>query len=198
MEYNGQAMNRSDIRSIDWEHLRGADGEPTFAATDLSALLEGDEKARAEAHDRLREELVPEGKWCAAGAAATPILLEMAATDGHPARPRALILLADLVAGNHVLRSLEGIDMQQAGERKRYARGHARNIYKPIVAAGDSLIAGMDSEDSRVRSCAAFLLAFLSELTPRLTRGHRASGREGARPVGAGQLAVVSGARLSL
>ena len=167
IEYNGQAMKESDITSMDWAHLRGANGATTDAASSLCALFEGDEKARARAHEALRDELVPAWKWCAAGAAATPIFLELAGTEGHPARSRALILLTDLLAGDHVVRSIEGIDMQRPEERKRYARGHARSIYEVILAAGDSLLGGLDSKDSRVRSCTGFLLAFLSELAPR-------------------------------
>ena len=164
-------MKTSDIQSVDWTRLRGVDGENTGASGSLADLLEGDEAARANAHSDLLGELVPEAgepaKWCAAGAAATPFLVEMAGIEGHPAQPRSLILLTDLLAGNHASRSLDGIDMKRAEERKRYARGHARSIYRAILAAGDSLLAEVDSQDSRVRSCAGFLLAFLSELAPR-------------------------------
>ena len=94
-------MKGSDGRSIDWAHLRGVDGEATGAAGSLRDLLKGDAKARANALRALQEELVPEGNWCAAGAAATPLLVEMAVTGKHPAQPQALILLADLLVGNH-------------------------------------------------------------------------------------------------
>jgi hypothetical protein len=154
------------IEAADWAELPGATEEPTTADSDLRALLDGDEKARAEAFFALREQLVTDWTWSEAGAEATPILLAVARLEAHPARAMALILLADILAGDHVLRSNDGIDMSLSINQELYAEGPARRIYETILSATANVVALLRDADPSVRSAAGFLLAFLSAAAP--------------------------------
>lgn len=155
------------IEAIDWTEIEGATGEATTADSDLRALLEGDAHARDEAFVSLRDQLVADWVWSEAGARATPILLDIARLPDHPARAFALILLTDILASDHVLRSNDGIDMSLPMNQELYAEGPARQIYEQIVAAADDVARVLEDADPKVRSAAALLLAFLSEPAPR-------------------------------
>jgi hypothetical protein len=175
------AIHRA-VDAVDWSRLAGAHGRPAAVGGMFRALLDGDAAARARAVDALREELVAARSWSAAGAVATPILLALARVAAHPARAAALGLLADILAGDHVARSISGVDLDEDEERERYAAREASRILEAISSSGDLLLTGVDDRDAGVRSGSAFVLAFLSPLAARARPAIERAARREADP----------------
>lgn len=155
------------IQAVDWAPLSPGLEDPTDIPDYLSGLITRADKYRGGAWGALRELLVNEWQWSEAGAAAAPLLVEMVRLPGHPARPWALMLLADLLTSEHLVRMTDGLDLAWEENRKLYADGPARRILEAVRGAGDDLLRGLEDPEPAVRSASAFVLAFLSELAPR-------------------------------
>jgi hypothetical protein len=155
------------IRAVKWARLCPDLDDPKAIPNHLSGLVTGTDERRGAAWSELRELLVSDWQWSEAGAAAAPLLVEMVGLPGHPSRPWALMLLADLLTSEHTLRATDGVDLAEEANRKLYAEGPAQRILEAVRGAADDLLGGLDDPDARVRSTSAFVLAFLSDLAPR-------------------------------
>ncbi|MBN2494529.1 MAG: hypothetical protein JXR96_08070 [Deltaproteobacteria bacterium] len=160
-------MGEPDIlRAIDELEL------PAGVAEDLVVLVTGVDRAdhpsasgdpnRRSAWARLRPLLVRGGKRTRAAAAVTPALLDLTHLDAHPAKPYARMLLADVVACDHVLHLVDGVDLSRPEVKRRYSRGSARAILDEVLADADRLLADLGAPEPSARSSAALLLGFLS------------------------------------
>lgn len=155
------------IKAVDWASLSPGLEDPTEIPDYLSGLITRVDKYRGGAWGALRELLVNEWQWSEAGAAAAPLLVEMVRLPDHPARPWALMLLADLLTSEHLVRMTDGVDLAWEENRKLYVEGPAQRILDAVRGAGDDLLRGLDDPEPAVRSASAFVLAFLSELASR-------------------------------
>jgi hypothetical protein len=155
------------VDAAPWDLVEGVGGDALEAGEAMRALVQGDERARTRAYHELLQSLVVGPGWTDAGALAAPLLVDLARIAGHPAGPLARVLLAELVAGDHVPRLLDGLDLADANVAAAFAGPPAGPIVDVVRAALDDLAAGLDDESPRVRASTAFLLAFFSERAAR-------------------------------
>lgn len=151
------------IDAAEWDLVQGARGNGLEAAEALRTLVQGNGSARSLAYRELLAELVVGPGWTEAGAIATPLLVELALTLGHPSAPMARVILAELVSGDHVPRLIDGLDRSSPVVAAPFTHPPASVILDVVRAAIDDLAAGLRDERTTIRSTTAFLLAFDSE-----------------------------------
>lgn len=141
------------LDAIDWAALSHAYG----SAHDVPALIRGvassDDDRRVGALHAMYSGLVHQGAVYPASVAAIPHLVEILQHDGARHRESVLDLLAHLAVGVPGSRVVPGFDPSACDDL-------ARKCHAAIDAAASTVLELLEDDDVRVRSSAAFVLAW--------------------------------------
>lgn len=154
---------------IDWKKLKVAEGSGASVPIRLSQLESEEPRTRRAGAQALHSLLYSdseERRWYSAAAAAAPVLVDLVLKPETQDRHRIPDLLANVLVGDHKTRALIGFDVSEPETKKLVARGNAAKIYRVVAPSAPRFLPFLQDEDPRVRSAAALLFAFLSEIAP--------------------------------
>jgi len=156
-------MDRLD--TVDWASLEAAMGTAEKVPVLVRRLLEPKKQARRFARQQLEDLLLHQGGAIhPATVEVVPFLLELALDDATPDRGPLLVLLADLVTGDHENHLAGGYDPETSALAAMLGD---HDLLRQLEEAANSLIPLLNHRDGSLRAGAAMLLAFLPRVAER-------------------------------
>jgi len=137
-------------------------------ASDLFArLFVPSPEARTQARAALRATLGGFGVWTGQGAAALPWLAQLATQEMVPERDHLIVLIADLVAGDHAATVATGLDRTLPYVAEATSHAPARALRQGLLEHLPHLLPLLGDIDPTVRSAAALVATLLPEAEAR-------------------------------
>ena len=129
----------------------------------VGRFLHPDPEQRRTARDEFARRISGFGRWTGQGAIALPWLAELVTQEPIPDRHRLLVLIADLVAGDHAATSTTGLDRTLPYVAETASHAAARSLRQNLVERLPRLI-GMSSDiDARLRAAMPLVATLLPE-----------------------------------
>lgn len=142
-----------------WSELKvGSNGDATQVPFHLQELAKND-CPRWDHVLRLKM-LYDDGKVYSAAAKAIPEVVKLLAVEATPHKDTLLVLIAATLCGRTQTRMVWGLDMSRPEIKNFYTRGVAKDVWQSTWVGRDVYLFLLDHADEKVRSAAAFLLAF--------------------------------------
>lgn len=143
----------------EWPELEvGNDGDATQVPVHLQALAKAD--CPRWQHTLKLKALYDDGEIFSAAGKAIPEIVTLIQTDATPNKDTLLVLLAETLCGGTQTRMVWGLDMSRPEIQSFYGGGVAKDVWESTWSSRALYLTLLDHADEKVRSAAAFLLAF--------------------------------------
>lgn len=129
----------------------------------VGRFLHPDPAQRSAARDELQRRTSGFGMWTGQGAITLPWLAELVTQEPIPDRHRLLVLIADLVAGDHAATSVTGLDRTLPYVKETASHAAARALRQTLVERLPRLIGLTGDIDPRLRAAMPLVATLLPE-----------------------------------